>query len=825
MPTIRSALDTVVFGDYKTVDFFKAITCGLPPAPECTGLSEERHLDKIWPQIGARFFWAGEIPDAKIGTYVVANPYSCDRVGERDPGLVKVGSGLRTNQIRQIAVIQVEVDEGLDGTPLSLSTQADAYDRLEAATGLQFAAIVLSGDGRDSAKKLVRDWQTLSVGKSIHAFLAIQGGYATPEGERLRHRAASALCAILSADYACRDLPRKMRLGGTKTRRNDQVRFQTLLRVGKRSYPLSMVVERLEEYARALGVDIAEDERKHNAAKQLRNAANVWIKAAINGTEPSELAEAAAATLRGIALEARQYPLTDDQRALIAAVGLPAGKTLSTTKTSKVGQYSGHMLSQAGWLPDEVIVRTSKGIEGTVTYMWQNYRKGRGRDEKVPSLHCPFHDDKKASAFLAMSPDKSHFRLICTSCRSIPSALLNKKSKPGSMPSAEDLLDGVEVSELETMAPQPAFYVLTEEEVASRAARTEATWRHDLKHNLRLRAYETSKAERESLPEVDRLVGQILSPAHIEMAVQDFGIEDEVERPRLVLLEEKTKEVLAQALALFDDAMGKCQRGPGVYRAQEGKVTEWRLPCGSRECDICGPRLRRAEKAAISAVVGHLPEGWMGGCLVGEDDMSPTSMDAWQQDMPSKRHWIRLAVDGDSTLTILLWAPEGTPSSAVLKNVDSAFLAPTHLWGVALSQVISAESKPRRHARAVRGSLATMARSTRDYLLGKRLPLPSTGKAFITKASAREVRSKVTEGLEQIGFTVVTLPWDRRAGDGAITRGEHLQVVDCYGDKASASEVESVMSDLGIFQGQKRSDSEDAISGDEDIDGFYDMAI
>lgn len=215
----------------------------------------------------------------------------------------------------------------------------------------------------------------------------------------------------------------------------------------------------------------------------------------------------------------------------------------------------------------------------------------------------------------------------------------------------------------------------------------------------------------------------------------------------------------------------------------------------------------------------------MGGCLTEEDAMSPTSMDSWQQDMPSKRHWIRLIVDGDSTLTILIWAPEGSPSAAVLKNLDSASMASTHLWGVALSQVISAESKPKKHARSLRGSLATMARSARDYLLGKRLPLPSRGKAFITKASAREVRSKVTEGLEQIGFTVLSVPWDRRAGDGAITSGEHLQVVDCYGDKASASEVESVMSDLGIFQGQTRTDTENAINGDEDGDGFYELAI
>lgn len=815
MLTVSEALQTVKIFDLKSIDFLRSITCGIPASPICTAYSGEEYRERLWGEPGALFLWTGTIPDmkpgvvSKPGEYVVANPYSCDKTGVCTDAMLKNGSGLVADAITRIAVIQVEVDEGLDGTPMSLADQAAAYDRLEAATGLRLSAIVMSGDGRDSAKELLKGEQTLSVGKSLHAFLAIQGAHATPEGERLRHRASSALCAALGGDYACRDRARKMRYGGRVHLKDGKLRVQTLLRAERTSYPLALVVERLEAYAASLSVDVAEDERRHHLAKSLRSDADSWTKASVEGREPACMADSAAETLRSMATIARQKDLTADQMATIAAVGMPAGTRATRAAAPKGPKKTWMKTSSAeGWSPDTLIVKNHKGVEATVSVMWAQCKKGYGNKEKVSSLHCPFHDDARPSAWLCQSPDRTRFKIICNICGTVSS---QSSCTIDMIPVSASRGTPSKVADPSVQLP------LTEEDLAPRRALQEAAWRHDLRHNLKYRAHNTVRKAILALPEVDRLVGEVTSSAHFDNALADFGMEGTA---LPAIAPDKRIEILATALERFDDEQGRCQRGPGVYRTAHGKVSEWRLPCASRDCDLCGPRIRRAEKAAISAVVGHLPATWLGACLVAEGDMSPSSMDAWVDAKPDDRHWLTVAVDADQTLTLLLWSPEGMPSPTVMANLDSQSVSPADVWGKALERVIPAGSRPKKNSRAMRGTLAKQGRVARDYLLGRRPPQPSRGKAYITKASSREAKTKITAGLNSVGLQITAKAWERKAGDGAVTRGETLRVTDVWGNAADQDMLEGVMIGLGIFQGQSRSDTEAALNGSDDSDGF-----
>lgn len=825
--TLLQALATVHFGDLSTDAFLNATQAGRPadaPGPlEVRSTSQER-LQACLSASDGRLIWEGPIPRSdKPGRFIVINPYDVTKLTHKDPEELETGKGLTADTIAEVSGIFVEVDEALDGGRLAIEEQARIYDRVEADTGLRFSTAVLSGDHRESARGQLKDGEVLEVGKSLHIVIATRWQGAGPEALRLRQEATDALCAIAGADPLVRDVARKQRVGGVVARLDGRVRVQTCLRADTSAvFDLQDVRDRLVAYAEQLGINVQVRLEAMQLAFQCRQKAKAWVKAAEQGNSVSMVADEAAETLRELALSIRQEGVVRPEHiALINAIGVPKGQVAVTTQSGATRVIAtGH---GEGWDHETTILTHTSGQSGLAGTLWTTMRRGY----RVPDVHCIGHADAHASAYLRGW--RGGFSIHCPSCGTIESAPIGWASQGHTASktvdgSAQDLYaapepPGLGTGKAKLYVPAPgemeAYYAAQVAECQARADERAHKALHDpmemakgLHFDLLVRSDDVM--DRVASERADLLAEQVMNDLsddpvkqgivrviHSRVDIEYMNNPDKLDG--LISLDEQLVEL---ALTRYAEKGGECPNGPIGTRGIEGGMKIWRLPCRRRTCAVCGPRWRRAERAAIAASIATLGEGWLGASIV-ETDADDRQFRRWAGKDLTKRALLRVRFSPTEIVTLLLWAKGSEPSKRTADRfVRTRFVRD---WADVVADKIIETVQPGPDQQAVSGTpaLTEQINALRDTLLGRKKNAVADQPTFTTMGSAEALQERVNNNIQK-PFHV------RKVIGGSVRKGFTVDVNDAADDfgreatPAPASIVTKALEESHFFRGQAK---------------------
>lgn len=192
------------------------------------------------------------------------------------------------------------------------------------------------------------------------------------------------------------------------------------------------------------------------------------------------------------------------------------------------------------------------------------------------------------------------------------------------------------------------------------------------------------------------------------------------------------------ALARYRETGCECKRGPTALQHGSGLVRAFGLACWARTCEVCGPRGRRAERAAISGSVEALGEGWSMARMHSRPDEK--SIRRWVGD-GINRVVLVVKLSPTEDLTLLAWAPEHGPETRMSRRLDAAL--PVKAWADQLFELIKEDVHPAEGIRAVQGTqwLTKQIFAIKKQLLRikRRDPLAPTGGTLITNAKIVDV--------------------------------------------------------------------------------------
>ena len=608
--SLVEALATVHFGDITSNDYLAAIYAGRDPTiPLAVRSAPKPLLDAAWGDPKGVVVWEGPIPDREgggciAGRYIVANPYSTEKVGDYDADSLSVGAGLTDAAVAEITTIAAETDEAEDGGLMPIVDQARLYDGIERDAGITFAAAVLSGDKRDGVDGLarVKPYEVVKEGKSLHVFLAVRACPPNEANLRLRREAVDALVALASSDPACRDLSRKMRFGGVVARGTGAakgvVRVQTLIRAEPVAYDLQDLRDRLVGLAIARGIDVSSRIEALQFVARTRGTAKAWLKAAEAGTVGTEEATDAAETLRDAALRVRKAgKVLDAQTRIVEAVGRPKGRVVVTTSSGATRELT---LVSGAWDPGTTIITHTDGSTGTADQLWNTHLRGK----RVPDIHCVGHADAHASAFLTRRKG-GLFAVHCPTCEVLQSSPVASCRQASARPTieeadaAEDVLAGCEptpevvagrlnrdgrYAEVLVLAetvcsPSEAMYQEIEDALAGMAGDE-----RDAAEQLALGVYKDHIADREA-------AAKVVHPLSLAGAKKAMVLAGTLVAPIRAKLR-------AQGLPL-PDPKKPCGVHLGLHHFGDGHVATMRLPCKRNSCPACGPIVVARRIAAV----------------------------------------------------------------------------------------------------------------------------------------------------------------------------------------------------------------------------------
>jgi len=834
MSTLLSALDQIPFGDISPQAFIAATQAGRPvdaSSPIVTREAPTERLEAAWAAKAGRWLWEGPIPRSqKAGRYIVTNPYSCTRLKSRDPRELLNGLGLTSDAIGEISGICTEVDEALDGGRLAISEQARIYDEIEQATGLRFSAAVMSGDHRDSARSLLKkESETLEPGKSLHVWISTIWEPITPASLALRQEATDALCSLVGGDPATRDIARKMRLGGVVARLDGRVRVQTCLRADASAvYSLKAVRDALVGLCAVRGVDVPVALEALQVAAQCRKRAAAWGNAAELGKVSRTEADAAAEALEQIALEVRQRgSVLPSNRGFMAILGTPKGQVTVTTLSGSTRSIStGHA---DGWDASTTILTHTSGREGTASSLWSSMRRGY----RVPDVHCIGHADAHASAYL--TEWHGTFTIHCPSCGKIRSG---SASTQGTSPSGLiDLIESDDIVIASAIQPrplQPVIRGMTQAELEAQAAETirladesraaYAARPQTIAHNLHERFLASAPEVLELVADEVRLHDSVYQLAGLEADllgdssecpsyshIGDIGSNSDILPPHLMELARERFEEVAQT----------CKRGPlACTPMPEGRLRMQRLACRARGCPECGPRGRRAERAAIAASVKGLGPEWRCAQLLVLGDEK--QLRRWVGESKD-RVVLTVKINAVDDVTLLAWAQGQTLSTRTRARLGDEH--PVATWAETLADLIQDNVQPGERQRAVSGTpwITRQINAIKKELLQIRKRENVVKKCFITKAKSSEARARVMDEIEGHAFLA------SESGSVRTRLGEIAEIgVDLEGAGyrlATMDELLSACRKAKIFRGQahRSTRSDDDIL--EDILSNFDLDL
>lgn len=286
---LNQALTSVQWKDISGDTCAGAIFCGSTVVP--ISLHSLTSPDDIIPT--SSYIWHGAISEC-AGVYWIPQYLSGIEVQRAIQGsswefVRDNAKGLGLAAVEKLICCPMEIDH------LTIAEQADKLDWLQAATGLDLAAVVMSGDGRVPGSK---------PGKSLHAYysLAEDGLCAGNDEDReLWGKLQALLVGILRSDPSIQDVARRMRRPGGA----GGGRYQTVLIAHPVCHKPAVLLAALERVAIAEGItDIKQ------AVQAIRWAHGLRKKAEGMGFEAStELQEIAARTLTARAISAADESL------------------------------------------------------------------------------------------------------------------------------------------------------------------------------------------------------------------------------------------------------------------------------------------------------------------------------------------------------------------------------------------------------------------------------------------------------------------------------------------------------------------------------------
>ena len=203
----EQALAIVKFGALGVADFGNSVFCGIPPSVRCTCCVDRAVLaETLRTHPDAQFIYVGVQPGtSKASFHLNINPYPLAKVLAADTDF-DTGRGLLDDMIERRVVNCAEIDERIDGRPLSYLTQARLWDRL-IANGLPVPnAAVMSSDNRGEEFGAPGGDPT---GKSLHVFYATRPAPLDVWREIQEH-----MIVLLRADSNIINPGRRMRVGG-----------------------------------------------------------------------------------------------------------------------------------------------------------------------------------------------------------------------------------------------------------------------------------------------------------------------------------------------------------------------------------------------------------------------------------------------------------------------------------------------------------------------------------------------------------------------------------------------------------------------------------
>lgn len=201
------------------------------------------------------------------------------------------------------------------------------------------------------------------------------------------------------------------------------------------------------------------------------------------------------------------------------------------------------------------------------------------------------------------------------------------------------------------------------------------------------------------------------------------------------------------ALTRYRESGCACKRGPTAAQpGGHGLVRAFRLACWARTCEVCGPRGRRAERAAIAGSVEALGEGWQAAKMPSRPDEK--NLRRWAGGGET-RIVLTVKLSPTEDITLLAWAPGHGPEARMSRRLDASL--PVKAWADQLFGLIHEDIQPAEGVRAVQGTqwLVRQINSLKKQLLKIRRkdPAAPTGGTLITGAEAAEVFRVVLKTL------------------------------------------------------------------------------
>lgn len=839
--SLVQALADTHFGDLSTDAFLNATQAGRPvdaPGPLAVRSTGQERLQACLAAPEGRLIWEGPIPRSeKPGHFFIVNPYATKLLTHKDPEELKNGKGLTADTIAEISGVFVEVDEALDGGRLAIEEQAKIYDQIEADTGLRFSTAVLSGDHRESARGQLNEGEVLEVGKSLHVVIACRWQGAGPDALKLRQEATDALCAIAGADPLVRDVARKQRVGGVVARLDGKVRVQTCIRADSTAvFDLQDVRDRLVAYAASLGINVQARLEAMHTAFQARQKAKAWLKAAEQGNVSTFEADEAARDLRDLALEIRVSGVVlPSQRKLMGIIGVPKGQVAVTTPSGATRVIAtGH---GAGWDASTTVLTHTSGQSGLPHALWATHR----RDYRVPDVHCPQHADAHASAYLTKWSGGGGYSIHCPSCGRIDSAAI---LLPGQVvPEFKSAKQGAGPIKIFTPEEADARHkaqqaqIQREHEEFVKAEQASAKYKaRGLHHGLLLQAQAVlDLVEPEIRVETgDRLLAGLLADSDENQAecldcslVDTLGTNPNKVPPDPLDTQPAGSIIPAHlvelAMTRYRELGCDCKRGPtAVQTGAGGKLKTFKLACRARTCDVCGPRGRRAERAAIAGSIEALGEGWAMALM--PDPQHENQLGRWVG-KDQNRVVLTVKISPTHALTLLAWAPGHGPETRTRRKLDAAF--PVKVWADQLFDLIDEDVHPGERERAVQGTqwLCVQINAVKAELLRikKKDPMAPTGGTLITAATPKDVVKAVKQALGPDFYEGLPDKNDPKPGvkETRFVRNPKGKVMapDWQpGRVATPEELSAACANAEIFKGRKRKPKKNDLNGYFDLD-------
>lgn len=277
------------------------------------------------------------------------------------------------------------------------------------------------------------------------------------------------------------------------------------------------------------------------------------------------------------------------------------------------------------------------------------------------------------------------------------------------------------------------------------------------------------------------------------------------------------------ALSRYRELGCSCKRGPTAVQPGSGTARAFGLACWARTCEVCGPRGRRAERAAISGSVEALGEGWAMARMHSRPDEK--SIRRWAGD-GINRIVLVVKLSPTEDLTLLGWAPGHGPETRMSRRLDAAL--PVKTWADLLFEQIKEDVHPAEGIRAVQGTqwLTKQVFALKKELLRikRKDPLAPTGGTLITNAKIADVFKAILNALGPDFYEAIN-PEPRKPSRRGVQEIEIMRVAKGEfgspdwkpGGPATPEELTWACEHAEIFKGRHPKGS--------DLFGYFDLEM